>query len=387
MSSHSYPVSAVRPLAEKEPPALMKAARMWEIGGELKLEELPVPHPGEHDVLVRVHSCGIVPNLGNILANWTTWFPDLPLPPLPAIFGLDPAGEVVATGKHVRSVNVGDRVYVNPGRSCGTCAHCSSGEAIACQYYTFNGYFGFSSKSESIFQQYPYGGMSEYMTAPASVVVELPESVSYDQAARFGYIGTAYSALKKCQVGATSVILINGASGTLGLGAVISALALGARKILGTGRNRQLLQQVKAIAPNRIEVFSLEDGSVAQWARKLTEGQGVDAAIDCLGPGAAHETFLEGLYSLRRSGKLVNIGATAGAVPLDVHYMMDRNIQLLGSAWFSPAEGREMAALAESGLLDLSIFQHEIYPLEKVNEAISGIGARNGGFSNYVVHP
>lgn len=53
-------------------PAIMRAARMHEVGGPLVIEELPTPTPGSMDVLVRVRACGIVPNLGNILANWTT---------------------------------------------------------------------------------------------------------------------------------------------------------------------------------------------------------------------------------------------------------------------------------------------------------------------------
>jgi len=71
----------------------MTAARMHTVGGELKLEKLPTPKPGDMDVLVRVRACGIVPNLGNILANWPTWFPHMPQPPLPAVFGLDPAAK------------------------------------------------------------------------------------------------------------------------------------------------------------------------------------------------------------------------------------------------------------------------------------------------------
>lgn len=368
-------------------PPKMKVARMHEVGGSLKVEEVDRPAPGEHDVLVRVHACGIVPNLGNILANWTTWFPDLPLPPLPAIFGLDPAGEVVAVGEHVYDVKVGERVYVNPARSCGNCRHCSRGDPIACRQFTFNGYFGFSELSVKMFRRYPFGGMSEYMTAPASAIVKLPDNVSYEQAARLGYIGTAYSGLQKAKVGPTTTLLINGASGTLGLGAVISAMALGVPRILGTGRDRNLLARLKALDPERIEVFSLDDGSIAEWARGVTEGEGVDAAIDCLGPGAPHETFLDALYSLRRGGALVDVGAIAGDVPVNVHYMMDRNISLIGSLWFTTQQGREMAGYAATGALDLSIFEHEVYPLEEANLAISGIAARNGGFSNFIVRP
>jgi alcohol dehydrogenase len=365
----------------------MKVARMHDVGDDLRLETVDTPVPGDTDVLVRVRSCGIVPNLANILANWTTWFPDLPLPPLPAIFGLDPAGEVVALGKHVYNVKLNDRVYVNPGRSCGNCRHCTSGDPIACRYYTFNGYFGFSKLSERIYERYPYGGLGEYMTAPSSALVKLPDAVSYDQAARFGYIGTAFSGLRKAAVGPTTTVLINGASGTLGLGGVISALAMGAPRILGTGRNRELLGKVKAIAPDRIEVFSLDDGPVSAWARSQTDDEGVDVVIDCLGPGAPASSIVEGIASLRRGGSLVDSGAVAGDVPINVHYMMDRNMRLIGSLWFTAEEGREMAGYAASGALNLGIFEHHPYPLDRVNEAISGIATRNGGFSNFVIHP
>jgi threonine dehydrogenase-like Zn-dependent dehydrogenase len=367
-------------------PTRMKVARMHVVGGPLVLEEMDVPTPGHGDVLVRVRSCGIVPNLGNILANWTNWFPDLPLPPLPAIFGLDPAGEIAAIGPGVAEVALGERVYVNPMRTCGTCRHCTGGDPVSCPYYTFNGYFGFSDKSQHIFRSYPYAGLSEFMTAPAYALVKLPDSVNFDQAARFGYIGTAYSGLRKARVDATTTLLINGASGTLGLGAVISALAMNVRRILATGRDRRLLSLVKSIAPSQIETFSLQDGSVTDWARGSTGGEGVDVAIDCLGPGAPYEPFLQALYALRRGGKIVDVGAIAGDVPINIHYMMDRNMSFVGSLWFTTQEGRELAAYAATGALKLSVFEHQTFPLEAVNEAISGIGARNGGFSNYVIH-
>ena len=132
----------------------MTAARMHKVGGELKLEKLPTPKPGDMDVLVRVRACGIVPNLG----NWPTWFPHMPQPPLPAVFGLDPAGEIVAVGRQVHGLKPGDRVYVNPGRSCGTCRHCRRGDSISCKHYAFQGYFGFSEHAMQTFADYPIGG-------------------------------------------------------------------------------------------------------------------------------------------------------------------------------------------------------------------------------------
>jgi len=77
-------------------PATMRAARMHAVGAPMAIDTIAVPKPGSTDVLVEVKACGMVPNLGNVLANWTKWFPHLPLPKLPAIFGLDPAGVVAA---------------------------------------------------------------------------------------------------------------------------------------------------------------------------------------------------------------------------------------------------------------------------------------------------
>src|SRR5262249_60694428 len=76
----------------------MVAARLHRIGEPMVLERLPVPKPRPSDVLVQVKACGIVPNLGNVLTHWQTWFPELPLPKLPAIFGLDVAGVVAEAG-------------------------------------------------------------------------------------------------------------------------------------------------------------------------------------------------------------------------------------------------------------------------------------------------
>lgn len=368
-------------------PAEMTAARMHEVGGRLMIEQIPTPGPGQMDVLVKVRACGIVPNLGNVLANITTVFPNLALPPLPAIFGLDPVGEIAQVGSQVHHLSVGDRVYVNPGRSCGTCRRCRRGDSIACPNYALQGYFGSGPSALQTLKDYPYGGLSQYMVAPATAIVKLPDNVTFEQAARFGYLGTVYSALRKAKAGPGDTILVNGISGTLGIGGALLGLAMGVDKILGTGRNRKLLERVKALAPERIETFCIDDGSICAWAKTATGGAGVDAFIDCLGPGAAHATFQDALQSLRRGGTAVNIGAIGGLVPINLHWLMDNNMCLYGSGWFTTAEGEEMVSLARTGLLDMSVFKTQIYPLERVNEAISGIAERDGGFSNYVIRP
>lgn len=357
-------------------PATMRAARMHAVGGPMSIDTIPVPKAASTDVLVQIKACGMVPNLGNVLANWTRWFPHLPLPKLPAIFGLDPAGVVVEVGAQVIGVKPGQRVYVNPLRSCGACRMCQAGERNRCRYFTFNGYFGFGPDAQKIYDLYPYGGFCEFMTAPQYALVQLPDSVSFEQAARFGYLGTSFGAMKKADAVAGRCMLVDGISGTLGLGAALLGLAMGMTRILGTGRNRELLDRVKALAPDRIEVHALDDGATAPWAKQQTNGDGVDFMISALGPGSPASTMLDSLRAVRRGGRAI-----------DVHWLMDEQIQFIGSNWFTAAQGQEMAELARVGLLDLSVFEHQRFPLEEVNHAISGLQNRNGGFSNCVIVP
>jgi alcohol dehydrogenase len=366
---------------------MMRAARMHQVGGPMSIDTVPVPTPGATDVLVEVKACGMVPNLGNVLANWTRWFPHLPLPKLPAIFGLDPAGVVAEVGAHVIGAKVGDRVYVNPLRSCGACQMCRAGEGNRCRYFTFNGYFGFNRDSQKIYDIYPHGGFCEFMTAPQYALVKLPDAVTFEQAARFGYLGTAYGAMKKVNAMPGQSMLVDGISGTLGLGACLFGLAMGMTRILGTGRNKDLLARVKALAPGRIEVHALGDGSTHEWAKALTDGEGVDLMISALGPGSPASTMVDSLQAVRRGGKAVNVGAVAETLPLDIHWLMDEQIHLIGSNWSTSAQCHDIAEMARAGTLDLSVFEHRRFPLADINRAISGLKDRNGGFSNYVIVP
>jgi len=376
----------------------MIAARLHAYGKPMMLDRIDVPEPRPNDVLVEVKACGVVPNLARVLSNFFgTLTPDNKMmPPLPAIFGLDPAGVVAKVGEQVWSVRPGERVYVNPSRSCGSCRMCRSGRTLDCPNWTLQGYFG---RSQDIMRAYPYGGLSQFITAPATALVKLPDAMSFPAAARLGYLGTAYAAMKKIDVGPGYALLINGISGQLGLNAAQLALAMGATKILGTGRNQKLLDRVKALAPGRIDTLAVASpptqgsGSPAPpdllvaWAKAQTDGYGVDGVIDCLPPGAPASAMMRALYCLRRGGQAVNVGAVMEMLPLNAFWLMTNRIGLQGSVWFTTAEGEEMAAMAGAGTLDLSVLEHRISPLSEVNEALAAMDSRDGGFTNFVIDP
>jgi alcohol dehydrogenase len=363
--------------------AEMRAARLHAPGQPLRIDRIAVPEPGPRDVLVEVRACGVIPNM-NAIFSGTLWNR---LPPLPASVGLDAAGVVVKVGTDVAGIAPGVRVYVNPWLACGTCVYCHAGTPLQCDAAAFQGYFGFSDQSAPLQRAYPHGGFAEFMPAAAERLVMLPDGVSFDQAARFGYLGTSFAALRRGGAGAGSCIAINGVTGTLGAGATLHALAIGAARILGIGRNREMLAKIKALAPARIETLALGDAPVTEWILEHTGGIGVDILLDCSGRAASASTTAAALHALKRGGMAVNIGALTEKLEIEPIAYMVKSLHFCGSNWFTTGEGQLMAELAGSGALDLSVLETRAYPLEGVNDALAAVKARPGGLVNIVVNP
>ena len=365
----------------------MRAARYHGEGKPFSVDVIDKPAPRSGDVLIEVKACGLVPNLVNVIEPVV---PTLKRPERPSIYGLDAAGVIVAKGDRVRGVEIGDRVYVNPARYCNNCLACRTGHPMACDYMALAGYFGSGSKSEEILADYPYGGFGEYMTAPPYSLVHLPDSLSFEYAARWGYLGTGYAALRRGNVDMTSSLLINGASGTLGLGVAILALALGVPKILAVGRNLERLEEVRALAPDRIHIHSTTESatSIADWAHSLTGGRGAEVVIDALPTLAPVDDFVASAGALARGGRLVDIGGVIGEIPISMFDVMNNDQTYTGSMWFTPEQGQEMADLAGCGLLNLGVFENHVFGLEDINDALDQIvNQRHGGFTNFVVQP
>jgi alcohol dehydrogenase len=362
---------------------MMRTARLHEPGKPLRIDSVPVPEPRPRDVVVQVKACGVIPNM-NAIFSGTLWNK---LPPLPASVGLDAAGVVAAVGSEVAGVAVGERVYVNPWLACGSCAYCRDHAPLLCESAAFQGYFGFFPHSVRLLADYPFGGFSEYITAAPGRLVRLPPAVTFEQAARFGYLGTAFAALRLAQVGGGTALAINGVTGTLGVGATLLALALGATRILGLGRNRAVLAQVKALAPGRIDVLALGDAPIAEWLRRQTGGHGIDVLLDCSGRGASASHTADALGGLKRGGTAVNIGALTETLAIQpIQFMTARQV-FRGSNWFTTGESQLMADMAGAGVLDLGKLTPHAFPLGRVNDALAQVQTRPGGFVNIVVHP
>src|SRR5437016_13967540 len=132
----------------------MRAIRKVEPKPGLRIEEVPVPQPGEDEVLVQVEAASVC---GAVLHchHWAEWSQQRIRPPL--TLGHEFAGTVVAAGKNVRHVAEGDYVSAESHVTCGMCFHCRTGQAHMCEQTRILGVDR-------------NGAFAEYVAVPESVI-------------------------------------------------------------------------------------------------------------------------------------------------------------------------------------------------------------------------
>jgi alcohol dehydrogenase len=362
----------------------IRVATLVAFGEPLKLDSIEKPVPGPTDVLVKVAACGIVPNASNIVKGLTKHL----IPEPPTVLGLDVTGTIEAVGEHVVGLEVGQRVYLDPHLTCGTCKSCRAGRIDLCWWGTLRGYFSNTPLGQPLLRRYPIGGFSEYVVSPDRNVAVLPDSIDFVAAARLGYMCTSFAGLRRARVTAGRTVLINGATGTLGVAATVLALAMGATKVLGIGRNKETLERVRQMDPRRVEVVSSDDvDDLPGWVRQQTKGLGVDAMYDCLGAGASSASTSALIGAVASGGRAILVGGSVEGEITQSYIQAYGDVSVAGSMWFLPGDLDDLIALIDSGVVDLSYLENHEYPLEQVNEALDFVGARQGGFNNTVVVP
>jgi len=283
---------------------VMKAIRVSEYGGPsvLTLGEIPAPEPGPGQVVVRNHAVGVNPVDTYLRSNTDNRGPKLPYTP-----GSDAAGVVEAVGSGVTAVKAGDRVYLG-GTVTGAYAELSLCEQVH--------------------------------------VHPLPANVSFAQGAAMNVpYATAYHALFDRGHGqAGETVLVHGASGGVGIGAVQLARARGLTVIgtAGTERGRRLVLEQGAhhaldhTAPGYLDELT-----------RLTGGRGVDIVLEML----ANVNLQKDLGIIAMRGRIVVIG-NRGTVEINARLAMNKDAAILGMALFhaTPAQLAGIHAALGEGL-------------------------------------
>jgi alcohol dehydrogenase, propanol-preferring len=330
----------------------MKAMVLRALWQPLELADMPMPGVGPADVLVRVRACGIGLTVVNLIATpgRVTSYPRIP--------GHEIAGDVVEIGAAVRSVKVGQRVTNHFYLTCGQCKQCRAGRETLC--LNQRGNIGAATD----------GGYAEYVVLPERNTVPIPDGVSYvDAAVAADAIATPYHAChKEARLGPGDSVLIVGAGGGVGIHMVQMAKLCGAR-VLAADIGDDKLALAKTMGAD--DVIDARSANLPDAVKALTQGLGVDAAIDIV---ASRGTLESALQSLAMGGRLVIIGAQPKSVygvepgfTVNPVEFLHRGLELHSSRYVNAAEIAQTLELVRLKRIKPVVTQ--TFTLDRVEEA------------------
>ena len=268
-----------------------------------------------------------------------------------AVLGHEAAGEVVAVSQPGK-VKVGDRVVVMPQYPCGKCALCMDGDYIHCEH-------GVDPlaicKSEAGTATY-----AQYCVKQDWLLIPIPDDISIDHAAMACCgLGPSFGAMQNMRVDGFDTVLVAGL-GPVGLGAVINGVYCGAR-VIGVEPHPYRAALAKELGAET--VVDPGDPDALQQIRDLTDGRGVDRAVDCTAVPAAQKFVVD---ATRRRGHVTFVGWGGG---MELDNMVPGGKILQGSwHWNLCDTPRIMQMVRDCGdLIDKQITH--TFPMSRAGEA------------------
>lgn len=325
----------------------MRAAAINAFGGTevVEIVDLPDPRPGPGEVVVSIRAAAL-----NHLDLWTIdgLVGDLAFP---HVLGADGAGEIASTGDGVTGIRPGDRVMINPAISCNACERCRAGEQSECTTFKMIG-------------EHLPGTFAEKIVLPATNVFPFPSHLSFDAAAALGttFI-TAYRMLfTKGGLRPGDWVLITGIGGGLAL-SLLQLCAPVAGRVIVTSSSRAKLDRALQLGADEAIDYKQED--VGKAVRSLTGKRGVDLVVD----SAGGPTLNASLRALRKGGRVVVSGATAGAeAEIDVRRVFWNQLSIIGSTMGSVSDVSDMLRMVAGTNLEPVI--DRTFPLEEARAAL-----------------
>jgi propanol-preferring alcohol dehydrogenase len=335
----------------------MKAAILREFKQPLVVEEVDRPKPGPEEVLIEVQACGLChSDLHLADGDW----PQLaPIIKKPLILGHEIAGRVVETGSAVDHLKVGDQVGVPWVHwTCGACDFCREGNENLCVKQQITGVT-------------VDGGYAEFVKAPASHALKIPDGLSSIDAAPLFCAGvTVYRALRHAQIQPGQRLAIFGVGG-LGqlavqigkeLGAVVTAIDVSAEK----------LSQARALG-----AAATLNTATEKVVKELRRSGGAHVALVTSAARTAYDTAF---LSLRPTGMLLVVGLPSESLCFAPISMAASEVRIQASSVGTRKDLREVLALAAAGKIHSEVTAR---PLAQVNEAMAEL--RNGTVSGRIV--
>ena len=338
---------------------------------DLRLDDVETPRPAPDGVVVRIKAGMVLSYTGKVLSGSVPYN----LPPRPFVPGTNAIAQVIAVGDNVTHVREHDLVFLSP--------HLRGDvpEAEPPQILVGLTAMAMTPAALALQARWRDGVFAEIAHWPAACVTPL---VGLDDKPAAELIGLAklivpFGGLQRSGLRGGETIIINGASGYFGSGAVMLALAMGAGRVVAVGRKIEALEALRATLGSRVVVAAVtgDAGKDLAIIRDAAAGS-ADVALDLLGSAKSTSTTLSSLRALKRGGRLVVMGSAE--VPLEVSFreMLANDWEIFGQFMYERHAPGQLARLAVSGLLDLGKIRVKTFKLVELRQAIEAAALMHG---------
>ncbi|MDD4369371.1 MAG: NAD(P)-dependent alcohol dehydrogenase [Oscillospiraceae bacterium] len=326
----------------------MKVGIMTGIG-QMDFTTRPIPRPAEQEVLVKVEYVGVCGSdlhyyehgaIGNFIVH----------PPF--VLGHEAGGTVVEVGSAVSTLAPGDRVALEPGKTCGHCEFCKSGRYNLCPEVAF-------------FATPPVDGVfQEYVAHPADLCFKLPEQVSTMEGALIEPLAVGFHAANQggAHIGQTCVVM---GSGCIGLVSMMALKAMGVTRVYVVDIMEKRLN--KALELGATAVINSAETPAVETIMALTDGRGPDLIIETAG---TEITTRQAIEVAKKGATIVLVGySKSGELTLPISMALDKELTIKTIFRYRHIYPMAIDAVA-AGLVNLKALPTHFFKFEDIQTAM-----------------
>jgi alcohol dehydrogenase len=347
--------------------------RAWRLHApnDLRFDEVETPTAAPDGVVVRIEAGMVLSYTGKVLLGTVPYS----LPPMPFVPGTNAIARVVAAGDNVSHVKEGDRVFLSPHLRgdvpdreppqilIGLTAMATTPAALALQARWRDGVFAEIAHWPAACVS-PLAGLDD---RPATELIGLAKLI------------VPFGGLQRSGLRGGDTIIINGATGYFGSGAVMLAASMGAGRVVAVGRKREALEVLRdTFGPRVIPAVVTGEAEKDLAVIRNAAGGRADVALDLLGSAKSTTTTLSCLRALKRGGRLVLMGSAEVPLELSFREMLANDWEVVGQFMYARQSPGQLAQLAAEGLLDLKKIVVTSFELADFRRAVEAAALMQG---------
>ena len=311
--------------------------------GKIEFKETERPKPGNGEVLLKIQRIGVCGS------DLHVWHGKHPYTTYPVIQGHEYSATVVDIGKGVNDIAIGDKVTAIPQLVCGKCGPCRRGDYHICENLKVEGF------------QAP-GVAQDYFVTKMEKIVQLPKNFSYEQGAFVEPVSVAVHAIRRIGNIKNKRVVVFGA-GPIGNLVAQVAQAYGAKVLITDLSEFRIMMAEKCGIKN---TFNSKDEKTLNAVQNTFGKDGFNLAFECVG---VEPTMTNAIENIEKGGKVVVVGVFAENPRVNIGFVQDRELKIIGTLMYKREDYIEAVKLIESKKIKVKPLFSKHFDFFQYNEA------------------